>query len=45
MHVPMSRALGAVTFYPFFVCTGTACYLKGAPNASLTLKSRRKSIS
>lgn len=42
LHVPMSRAYGVATFYHFFtlkpagkhtcvVCTGTACYIKGAP--------------
>src|ERR1022692_4925285 len=41
LHVPMSRAYGAATFYHFFtlkpagkhtcvVCMGTACYIKGA---------------
>lgn len=43
LHVPMSRAYGVATFYHFFtlkpagkhtcvVCTGTACYIKGAPH-------------
>jgi bidirectional [NiFe] hydrogenase diaphorase subunit len=42
LHVPMSRAYGVATFYNYFtlkpagkhtcvVCTGTACYIKGAP--------------
>lgn len=42
LHVPPSRVYGVVTFYHFFtmrppgkhtcvVCTGTACYIKGAP--------------
>jgi bidirectional [NiFe] hydrogenase diaphorase subunit len=42
LHVPMSRAYGVATFYHFFtlkpagkhtcvICTGTACYIKGAP--------------
>ncbi|MGB8012445.1 MAG: bidirectional hydrogenase complex protein HoxE [Terriglobales bacterium] len=42
LHVPMSRAFGVATFYNYFtlkpagkhtcvVCTGTACYIKGAP--------------
>jgi bidirectional [NiFe] hydrogenase diaphorase subunit len=42
LHVPLSRAYGVATFYHFFtlkpagkhscvVCTGTACYIKGAP--------------
>jgi bidirectional [NiFe] hydrogenase diaphorase subunit len=41
MHVPPSRAFGVATFYHYFslrpkaehtclVCTGTACYVKGA---------------
>jgi len=42
LRVPLSRVHGAATFYHFFtlkpkgrhtcvVCTGTACYIKGAP--------------
>lgn len=42
MNVPASKVYGVVTFYNFFsmtprgkymlnVCTGTACYVKGAP--------------
>lgn len=42
LRVPLSRIYGAATFYHFFtlkpkgkhtcvVCTGTACYIKGAP--------------
>ncbi len=42
LRVPLSRVYGAATFYHFFtlkpkgkhtcvVCTGTACYIKGAP--------------
>jgi bidirectional [NiFe] hydrogenase diaphorase subunit len=42
LHVPLSRAYGVATFYHYFtlkpagqhtcvVCTGTACYIKGAP--------------
>ena len=42
LGVPLSRAYGVATFYHFFtlkpkgkhtcvVCTGTACYIKGAP--------------
>jgi bidirectional [NiFe] hydrogenase diaphorase subunit len=42
LHVALSRVYGAATFYHFFtlkppgrhtcvVCTGTACYIKGAP--------------
>lgn len=41
LNVPLSKALGVVTFYHFFslkprgehscvVCTGTACYIKGS---------------
>ncbi len=43
LRVPLSRVYGVATFYHFFtlkpqgkhtcvVCTGTACYIKGAPN-------------
>src|SRR5512146_2671484 len=42
LRMPLSRVYGAATFYHFFtlkpkgkhtcvVCTGTACYIKGAP--------------
>ena len=42
LRVPLSRVYGAATFYHYFtlkpkgkhtcvVCTGTACYIKGAP--------------
>jgi bidirectional [NiFe] hydrogenase diaphorase subunit len=42
LRVPMSKVYGVATFYHFFslkpkgehtcvVCTGTACYIKGAP--------------
>ena len=42
LRVPLSQAYGVATFYHFFtlkpagehtcvVCTGTACYIKGAP--------------
>src|SRR3954471_18634307 len=42
LRVPLSRVYGAATFYHFFtlkpkgkhtcvICTGTACYIKGAP--------------
>ena len=45
LRVPLSRVYGAATFYHFFtlkpkgkhtcvVCTGTACYIKGAPAAA-----------
>jgi bidirectional [NiFe] hydrogenase diaphorase subunit len=41
LHVPLSQAYGVVTFYHYFsmkppgrhtctICTGTACYIKGA---------------
>lgn len=47
--VPLSRAYGVATFYHFFtlkpagehtcvVCTGTACYIKGAAKLLETLK-------
>lgn len=43
LRVPQSRVYGVATFYHFFtlqpqglhtclLCTGTACYIKGAPN-------------
>ncbi len=43
LRVPLSRVYGVATFYHYFtlkpegkhtcvVCTGTACYIKGAPN-------------
>jgi bidirectional [NiFe] hydrogenase diaphorase subunit len=43
LRVPLSQVYGAATFYHFFtlkppgrhtcvVCTGTACYIKGAPH-------------
>lgn len=43
LRVPLSRVYGVSTFYHFFtlkpqgrhtcvVCTGTACYIKGAPH-------------
>jgi bidirectional [NiFe] hydrogenase diaphorase subunit len=42
LRLPLSRVLGVATFYHFFklkpqgrhtcvICTGTACYIKGAP--------------
>ena len=45
LRVPLSRVYGAATFYHFFtlkpkgkhtcvVCTGTACYIKGAAGAA-----------
>jgi bidirectional [NiFe] hydrogenase diaphorase subunit len=43
LHQPLSKVFGVATFYHFFqlkpagehtcvVCTGTACYIKGAPS-------------
>jgi bidirectional [NiFe] hydrogenase diaphorase subunit len=54
LRVPLSRVYGAATFYHFFslkpqgkhtcvVCTGTACYIKGAP-ALLAAIERRHGI-
>ncbi len=54
LRVPLSRVYGAATFYHFFtlkpkgkhtcvVCTGTACYIKGAP-ALLTAIEQRHGI-
>src|SRR5664279_1503030 len=49
LRVPLSRAYGVATFYHFFtlkpagehtcvVCTGTACYIKGAPQLLAAVK-------
>jgi bidirectional [NiFe] hydrogenase diaphorase subunit len=49
LRVPLSRAFGVATFYHFFslkpagkhtcvICTGTACYIKGAPQLVDTVK-------
>ncbi len=49
LHAPLSHVYGVSTFYHFFrlkpagahtcvVCTGTACYIKGAPNLLATIK-------
>lgn len=49
LHVPFSRAYGVATFYHYFtlkpagqhtcvVCTGTACYIKGANHLLATVK-------
>jgi len=49
LRVPLSRAYGVATFYHFFtlkpagehtcvVCTGTACYIKGAPQLIETVR-------
>jgi bidirectional [NiFe] hydrogenase diaphorase subunit len=54
LRVPLSRVYGAATFYHFFtlkpkgkhtcvVCTGTACYIKGAP-ALLTAIEKRYGV-
>jgi bidirectional [NiFe] hydrogenase diaphorase subunit len=54
LRVPLSRVYGAATFYHYFtlkpkgkhtcvVCTGTACYIKGAP-ALLTAIEKRHGI-
>jgi len=51
LHLPPSRVLGVATFYHFFslapkgehsfiVCTGTACYVKGALGLLATLERR-----
>lgn len=49
LRVPLSRVYGVATFYHFFtlkppgahtcvVCTGTACYIKGAPTLLASLE-------
>jgi bidirectional [NiFe] hydrogenase diaphorase subunit len=51
LRVPLSRVYGAATFYHFFtlkpkgkhtcvVCTGTACYIKGAATLLTALEQR-----
>jgi bidirectional [NiFe] hydrogenase diaphorase subunit len=51
LRVPLSRVYGAATFYHFFtlkpqgkhtcvVCTGTACYIKGAPALLASIERR-----
>ncbi len=51
LRAPLSRVYGAATFYHFFtlkpkgkhtcvVCTGTACYIKGAPALLTALEDR-----
>jgi bidirectional [NiFe] hydrogenase diaphorase subunit len=51
LRVPLSRVYGAATFYHFFtlkpkgrhtcvVCTGTACYIKGAPALLDSIRAR-----
>jgi bidirectional [NiFe] hydrogenase diaphorase subunit len=49
LRVPLSKVFGVATFYHFFtlkpqgdhtcvVCTGTACYIKGAPSLLASLE-------
>jgi len=49
LHVPLSRSYGVATFYHFFtlkpagehtcvICTGTACYIKGAAQLLATVQ-------
>lgn len=49
LHVPLSKAYGAASFYHYFnfkpagkhtcvVCTGTACYIKGSSNLLSAMK-------
>ena len=51
LRVPLSRVYGAATFYHFFtlkpqgrhtcvVCTGTACYIKGASSLLAAIQQR-----
>ncbi len=51
LRVPLSQVYGAATFYHFFtmkppgkhtcvVCTGTACYIKGAPGLIQAVEDR-----
>jgi len=51
LRVPLSQAFGVATFYHFFslkppgahtcvVCTGTACYIKGAPKLLQTIEQK-----
>jgi bidirectional [NiFe] hydrogenase diaphorase subunit len=51
LRVPLSRVYGAATFYHFFtlkpkgkhtcvICTGTACYIKGAPTLLSAIEKR-----
>ncbi len=51
LRVPLSQVYGAATFYHFFtmkppgkhtcvVCTGTACYIKGAPGLLSAMEDR-----
>jgi bidirectional [NiFe] hydrogenase diaphorase subunit len=51
LHVPPSKVYGVATFYHFFtlkppgkhtcvVCTGTACYIKGAPGLLQALEKK-----
>lgn len=51
LRVPLSQAYGVATFYHFFtmkppgehtcvVCTGTACYIKGAPKLLASMEEK-----
>jgi bidirectional [NiFe] hydrogenase diaphorase subunit len=51
LHAPLSHVYGVSTFYHFFrlkpagehtcvICTGTACYIKGAPGLLATIKDK-----
>jgi bidirectional [NiFe] hydrogenase diaphorase subunit len=51
LRVPLSQAYGVATFYHFFtlkppgehtcvVCTGTACYIKGAPKLLASIQEK-----
>jgi bidirectional [NiFe] hydrogenase diaphorase subunit len=51
LHAPLSHVYGVSTFYHFFrlkpagkhtcvICTGTACYIKGAPGLLTTIKEK-----
>lgn len=51
LHIPPSRVYGVATFYSYFtlkpagehtcvVCTGTACYINGAPGILAALRER-----
>ena len=53
LRVPLSQAYGVATFYHFFtlkpagkhtcvVCTGTACYIKGAPQLLEAVEQRTR---
>jgi NADH-quinone oxidoreductase subunit E/NADP-reducing hydrogenase subunit HndA len=53
MNIPAAKVFGVVTFYSFFtmkpkgehpisICTGTACYVRGAENVLLEFKKQLK---